>query len=144
MISSASGRRCVVLSTISCNSSLVDRHPDLCSAQSPVGEMCVVIEAKEGDLMTKSCPKIVVARPPPGPPLDDDGLLGSKVEMSSLGTIPRFFGLGLDLDPSMSSIVLALGGRPFAIADADVCCDIDSGTLDLSYHDRIVELDVLR
>jgi len=94
--------------------------------------------------MTKSCPKIVVARPPPGPPLDDDGLLGSKVEMSSLGTIPRFFGLGLDLDPSMSSIVLALGGRPFAIADADVCCDIDRGTLDLSYHDRIVELDVLR
>jgi hypothetical protein len=103
------------------------------------------MEASDGDLMTKSRPKIVVVRPPPPPPPLDDGLLESRVERSNLGTpTTLLLGLVFDLDPSMSSIVLAFGGSPLAIADADVCCDTDSGTLDLSYHDRIVELDIFR
>ena len=43
-----------------------------------------------------------------------------------------FFRLGGDIVPSMSRMVLAFEGRPFAIADDEVCCDIDRGTRDLS------------
>jgi hypothetical protein len=30
-------------------------------------------------------------------------------------------------------------GNPLAMADEDVCCEIDRGSFDLSYHERIVE-----
>jgi hypothetical protein len=42
---------------------------------------------------------------------------------------------GSDEPSSMSRMALALRGSPFAMADVDVCCDIKSGSLDLSsYH----------
>jgi hypothetical protein len=40
---------------------------------------------------------------------------------------------------SMSSTRSAFVGSPLAMADAEVCCEIARGILDLSYHDRMVE-----
>lgn len=47
----------------------------------------------------------------------------------------------LELAPSTSNKRLALLGTPLAMADDDVCCEMESGTLDLSYHDLRVELE---
>lgn len=43
-----------------------------------------------------------------------------------------FFRLGEDCVPSMSRIEFAFAGRPLAIADEEVCCDMERGTRDLS------------
>jgi hypothetical protein len=46
--------------------------------------------------------------------------------------------------PSTSSRALAFDGRPFAMAEEDVCWEMDKGIFDLSYHDLSVELDCRR
>lgn len=46
--------------------------------------------------------------------------------------------------PSTSSRALAFDGRPFAMAEEEVCWEMDKGIFDLSYHDLSVELDCRR
>jgi hypothetical protein len=62
----------------------------------------------------------------------EDMDFGSRWERSSLD---GFFFLGSGgkaKDPSISSKALAFAGKPFAIAEDAVCCDMESGTFDLS------------
>jgi hypothetical protein len=60
--------------------------------------------------------------------------LCSKADRSNLeGFFRAFFGWDGSLNsPSMSSNAWAFEGRPLAIAEFEVCCDIDSGSLALS------------
>jgi len=59
--------------------------------------------------------------------------LGNKYERSSrLGFFFAFAFAGADRVPSTSRMELAFRGKPLAIAEADVCWDIDKGSLDLS------------
>jgi hypothetical protein len=61
---------------------------------------------------------------------DELGLGESKDRSSPAG----FFFLGLEgaREPSMSRSALALPGKPLAMAEFDVCCEMDNGSFDLS------------
>lgn len=56
---------------------------------------------------------------------------GSKDDKSSLLGF-FFFSLYPALVPSMSSMAWALEGTPLAMAEFEVCCEIESGSFDLS------------
>jgi hypothetical protein len=87
----------------------------------------------EGDFVIMSGPKTSPC------PLAASGLrcfgdlvldLGSSPDKSSLAGF-FFFPLGSDV-PSMSSKACAFAGRPFAMAEFEVCWEIERGSLDLS------------
>jgi hypothetical protein len=58
----------------------------------------------------------------------------SKAERSSFeGFFHAFFGWTVSVNsPSMSSSAMAFAGRPLAMAEFDVCCEMESGRLALS------------
>jgi hypothetical protein len=85
----------------------------------------------EGDLVNTSSPRTK--------PLDGLSVgvsdaanfdLGSRCVRSSLAGF--FLDFACDDAPSMSSSALAFSGSPLAMAELEVCCEMDRGTLDLS------------
>ena len=62
----------------------------------------------------------------------EDLCRGRRCERSSMAGFFFFVSCGDSAVPSMSSSALAFDGRPFAIAELEVCWEIERGSFDLS------------
>lgn len=100
------------------------------------GETAEDKDTTEGDRVIESGPntKLPLRASLESAFLDGVPAVGRRCVKSSLVGffLSVFGGSGAGRGESMSSSSCALFGRPFAMAEFDVCCDMDSGSLVLS------------